>query len=108
MTEGSVQKQMLEEMRELNAWMKLRSRSSLKETIEDLDAVDQIIIDEADGETSVRELAASANLASTPSHRLRKLSRMGVVRKNDSGKWLSLADLQELGIDRPEREENND
>lgn len=100
--------EIVNELRKLNSWMKVQSRNQLKSMVEGQDDINKVLISKAGGNTP-SELSAHVDLSRGPVYkRMQKMARKGIVRKNSEGEWTSLCSLEDLNIEKPELEVEDD
>lgn len=89
----------------IELWLKFENRERLKSTVdEELNDKDKILYNLLDGTSSYTELQEKSSYGSraTISRRLKEWSKLGIIKKNQEGKWEHLASLNVLGLDEPE------
>lgn len=93
-----------EDIAAIRKWSRVQGLVALREIINELKPSDLVIYNEADGETTVREIAKKAGVSTgTVSHRMNDWKKIGVIEK-DGQQWKHLASLEEMGIEEPEIE----
>jgi predicted transcriptional regulator len=106
---SDLKESIVEELRELNTWMRFRSRDDLKKVVEEKDKINKILIDQADGSKSVRDFTELVPRSLNSVHeRLRKLEREGILRKNEAAKFKKLVGLEDIGLETPELDSEDD
>lgn len=100
--------EIINELKKLNSWMKIQSREELKYLVEEQDDINKVLISEADSDTP-SNLAKYVPVSRGPVYRrMSEMARKGIVRKNSKGEWTSLCSLEDLDIDKPKLEVEND
>lgn len=110
MSEKSLLKSIKNELKRQNNWLKFQNREEVKDYLESLDEDDQLIFQYTNGENSTREVASKTSYSSkTPvDNRMSEWRALGLVFKNEKGKWEHQAPMKAFGLESPEPKEEDD
>lgn len=101
---------LLNELRRQNNWLKFQNREEVQEYLAALDEDDQLIFHHTNGKNSIREVATKTGYGShTPiQNRMKEWRALGLIFKNEDGKWEHLAPMDAFGLEPPEPKEDDD
>lgn len=92
------------DINDIKKWQRIQGLESLQRVLSQFDEEDLIIYNEADGDTTVRDIANKVTVSrNTVSRRLSEWGEMGIVEK-DGRQWKHLVPLSALGMDVPVEE----